>query len=346
MESLKAVFGPHHSLANPLVVGSIKSNIGHSEAASGAAGLAKLLLMLRHHKIPVQAGLRNINPRFADMASAGLVTPSETVAWSHAHKTPRRALLNNFGASGSNASLLLEEWVAEPAKGRNINKLPERSAYVFALSTKSPKALQRAIEQHIQYLRDPTSSTTSVEDICYTAVARRQIHEYRISVTCTSVSDLRAKLESLGTLGTMRAIVPARHISKSVFVFSGQGSLYEGMGRELMSTLPRFKNVIVKCDTVLQGLGYPSILSFFSGPSGHAREILSEKDHVISSQCACVALEYALAVVFVSWGIVPQYVMGHRYVTSTTKRQRSTLLTYHIIFAVSANMRPCVSRVC
>lgn len=310
VESLKAVFGPHHSAANPLVISSIKGNIGHCEAASGAAGLAKLLLMLREKKIPLQAGFRNINPSFATLSGSGLIIPRRTMPWQHPHRAPRRAVLNNFGAAGSNASLLLEDWTERPISQRG-EQHHERSAYVFALSAKSERALQSALSRHVAFLQKE-DRRPSLIDVCYTATARRHIYEYRMSLVCTSFDDLLMRLEHR----KLAECKPAQQVTAVSFVFSGQGALYRGMGQELMSTVPLFRELIMSCDRIVQGLGYPSILSMLFKEQGDM-DTLDGLEHIIASQCGCVALEYALAKLFMSWGIMPDYVMGHRYVSST-----------------------------
>ena len=292
---------------NPIVVSSIKGNIGHCESASGAAGLAKLLLMLRKKKIPVQVGFKDVNPRFSDLELSGFIIPRQTTAWNHSQRTPRRAMLNNFGAAGSNTSLLLEEWVEPP---NNQPRHQERSTYVFTLSAKSQIALHTAVSRHIRFL-GKAECRLSLNDICYTASARRQIHDHRISVVCTSIEDLRTKLEHCKAVNS----IPAQNVSATVFVFSGQGGLYHGMGEELMSTFPPFKEVIMSCDGIIQGLGYPSILSILCKDHGVIKA-LEGAEQIIASQCACVALEYALAKMFMLWGIMPGYVMGHRYVSA------------------------------
>ncbi|KAK6081150.1 polyketide synthase [Seiridium cupressi] len=311
IETLRAIFGPHHSAANPLMVSSIKGNIGHCEAASGAAGLAKLLLMLRERKIPIQAGLNDINPAFGDLQSSGLAIPRRTVSWSHSKRTPRRAVLNNFGAAGSNASLLLEDWVessrAHMRRGKQ-DEIQGRSTYLFALSARSEKALQSAISRHVEFLGEKKSQP-SLEDICYTATARRHHHDHRVSLTCTSVADLLTRLQHY----KLAASKPSQVVTATVFVFTGQGAIYRGMGRELIDTFPPFKDIIMNCDRIIEALGLtcPSILDFMRYKDKGGTDELSDTDMMIASQCACVALEYALAQIFMSWGIMPDYVMGH-----------------------------------
>ncbi|ORY65436.1 uncharacterized protein BCR38DRAFT_432775 [Pseudomassariella vexata] len=303
IESLRTIFGPHHfTAANPLVVSSIKGNIGHCEAASGAAGLAKLLLMLREKKIPIQVGFKDINPCFTDLESSSFVIPRRTTTWNHSQRSPRRAMLNNFGAAGSNTSLLLEEWV-EPPVTQPRNR--ERSAFIFASSAKSQITLRAAVHQYLQFL-EKAERRPSLKDICYTATARRQVYDHRISMVCTSINDLRTKLEHVKAINS----VPARTVSATIFVFSGQGGLYQGMGNDFMYTFPAFREDVMTCEGILQGLGYPSMLSILCRDQGDAMA-LDSAELIIASQCACMALEYALAKMFMSWGILPNYIMGH-----------------------------------
>lgn len=304
MASIRNVFANSHSTTNPLIVSSIKGNIGHSEAASGAAGLAKLLLMLRNKEIPGQAGLNRLNPALGDLDNAGIVVPLRSRKWDQISLQPRRALLNNFGAAGSNVSLLLEEML-ETQKGNQ--DLDDRSAYIFNLSAKSKDALQVSISQHRQFF-EQMSSQVPLRDICYTATARRQAYSHRISIACASLADLRTKIEKVD----ISMPKPAADSQGIVFVFSGQGSLYPGMGKELMDTSPLFKKLILKCDNIIQGLGFPSILDFLRNNEKTASHSPRLDDRIIMSQCACVSLEYALAKLMISWNVVPDLLTGHR----------------------------------
>lgn len=293
------MFENSHSISHPLVISSIKGNIGHCEAASGAAGLAKLLLMFRKSEVLKQANLTQLNPRLTGLKDAGMVIPTENRSWLHSKLQPRRALLNNFGAAGSNAALILEERMETP-RGDD-----DRSSYVFNLSAKNQDALQVSVQQLQEFL---SQSFSRLSDICYTASARRQVYGYRISIPVSSINDLQRKLGKIN----VTTIPPSKASTGMVFVFSGQGSLYSGMGYELMNTSLFFKEQILHCDAIVQGLGFPSFLSFLHKNT----EAMSVDDEIVTSQCACVALEYSLAKLFMSWNIVPDYVVGHRYLPS------------------------------
>lgn len=293
------MFGGSHSIAHPLVISSVKGNIGHCEAASGAAGLAKLLLMFRNREILKQANFTQLNPRLTGLQDAGMVIPTENHSWQHSKFQPRRALLNNFGAAGSNAALILEETTETP-RGKD-----DRSSYVFNLSAKNQDALQVSVQQLQEFL---SQSFSRLSDICYTGSARRQVYGYRISIPVSSINDLQTKLGNIN----VTTIPPSKASTGMVFVFSGQGSLYSGMGYELMNTSLFFKEQILHCDSIVRGLGFPSFLSFLHEKT----EAISVHDEIVISQCACVALEYSLAKLLMSWNIVPDYVVGHRYLRS------------------------------
>lgn len=281
------------------MISSVKGNIGHCEAASGAAGLAKLLLMFRNREILQQASLTELNPRLTGLKDAGMIIPTENRFWQHSKLQPRRALLNNFGAAGSNAALMLEETTETP---KNED---DRSSYVFNLSAKNQDALQVSVQQLQEFL---SQSFSRLSDICYTASARRQVYEYRVSIPVSSIHDLQTKLGKVN----VTAIPPSKASTGMVFIFSGQGSLYSGMGHELMNTSLFFKEQILHCDSIVRGLGFPSFLSYLHKNT----EATAVHDEIIISQCACVALEYSLAKLLMSWNIVPDYVGGHRYLRS------------------------------
>ena len=300
--SLRKVFGKSHSKSNPLIVSSVKGNIGHAEAASGAAGLAKLLLMFQKNQIAAQASFATLNPSLAGIEDAGILIPRDSRSWEYSASRPRRALLNNFGAAGSNAALLLEE-ARRPAA--DLEKKNGRSAFIFNISTKNKHALDTSLRQHLDLL-STTQEQLNLNDICYTVSARRQVYSHRLSIICSSIPDLRAKLEKVD----IKSIKPAKAAKSRIFIFSGQGAIHRGMGSELMKTAPLFRKIILKCNDIVEKLGLPSMLDYFERPEPSPS--LDSEGKVAVSQCACVSLEYGLAKLLLSWNIKADYAVGHR----------------------------------
>ena len=228
--------------------------------------------MLQKKELLSQAGLANLNPRLTGLEDGGLVIPVENTSWLNQQNYPRRAILNNFGAAGSNAALLLEE-IDQAQRSSQIKE--SRSAYVFNISAKSRDALGITISQYQHFLSLCTSHA-SLEDLCYTATARREIYNYRASISCESVEDLQLKLSRIDTTN----VCQFRPRTTSVFVFSGQGSIHVAMGLELMRTSPPFRGIIHRCDSIIQELGFGSIIEFMSN-ARYGETILPESPEYV-----------------------------------------------------------------
>jgi acyl transferase domain-containing protein len=303
LESIRRVFATDRSAENPLHVTSIKANIGHLEAASGAAGLAKLLLMLQHRTIPRLISLISLNPKIPELAADHTLIDTETQQWDPVSEgLPRMALLNNFGAAGSNCALLLQEYVS-PA-------IPEESApstfpYVFGLSAKTEAALARIRMGVVDWLNNADNQHASLSDIAYSLTARRQIYEFRVSLTARTRQDL---VESL--LAGPPSIQVSRRNGRAAFVFSGQGGQYVGMGSELYRSVPLFRGIIDQCHNFLGKSGFAGVVQFIALEENHST--LPEVEQLEVYHCATFALEYALAQLWIYWGVTPAIVVGHR----------------------------------
>lgn len=260
--------------------------------------------MLRKGKVPKQAGLVTLNPKLSGLEDAGMMIPTENLKWRRVKSKPRRALLNNFGAAGSNVALLLEEGPQSQVRTAQDN----RSNYVFNLSAKTQAALQKMIRTYLEFL-NRKDMLPSLEAICYTATARRQVYDYRISFVCCSIDDLKAQLENEDCM----KMVPNSLAYSVVFLFSGQGSIYRGMSEGLMETCLFFKEEITHCDGIVKNLGFPSFTDYFSGEQDIA-ESPTTLVEMVTSQCAFFSLQYSLARLLMTWNITPSYVAGHRYV--------------------------------
>ncbi|KAK4205573.1 putative polyketide synthase [Triangularia verruculosa] len=305
--SLQSTFGVR-AADNPLHISSVKGNIGHAEAASGLAGLTKLLLAMREKKLPPQASFKTLNPRLKSIGEHNIVIPTVLTDWKTKDKTPRRALLNNFGAAGSNAALILEEYTGNTqrpvrASGNKVRKVA-RSSHILNISAKTPAALEHLREEYLNYIK--TYPNVKVEDLCYTATARKRNEGYahRISVLGSDVQQLEAQLRQEAV--TQVANLKAAGQRKTVFVFSGQGGIYAGMGGELLLTSPRFRSAVERCDGILTANGFPAVSSYLLNSESWKTE-----SKPVVEQSACFVIEYALAQMFIHWGLKPDAVVGH-----------------------------------
>ncbi|OAX36486.1 putative polyketide synthase [Rhizopogon vinicolor AM-OR11-026] len=298
LESIRTVLCRARDSENPLHITSIKANIGHLEAASGAAGLAKLLLMFQHDTIPAQISLKTLNPRIASLEQDYTIIDTLPSPWMSG-TTPRIAVLNNFGASGSNGALILEEYPKQAKASASA------TSYIFGISAKSREVLEDLRLRYIQWLRDARNRLIPLRDIAYTATARRQLYPFRISVNAGSKEQL---VQALGNADIYHF---ERTFGQAVFVFSGQGSYYRGMGALLYSTSTVFQRCIDRCHRYLVSKGFVGILPIILGDSDSADGGLDEMEEFEASQTATLALEFSLATLWIHWGLTPSAVIGH-----------------------------------
>ena len=258
--------------------------------------------MLREKKIPPQISLQNLNPRFAHMRTHNLEIVTKLQDWQTTDARLRRSLLNNFGAAGSNASLLLEEF-----RDVKVCNSPRRSAYLFRFSAHSTMSLKRLRKQYIDWLCK--QDNVDVRHICYTVTARRQVYEFNASVVCEDSQDLCVKLGQLENSGD-GPLTLHRRTTTIAFVYSGQGASYFGMGKELLTTSPVFRNSVLECDRALKGMGFPSVLPVLE--YSERENAMSTEERTVAMQSSCFVLQYSLAQLWRSWNIIPQLVLGHR----------------------------------
>ena len=298
-QSLRRILAVDRTSNNPLYVGSIKSNIGHLEAASGTAGLAKVLLMLRHKMIPAQVSFQYLNPKISCLDIDNTFISTENIPWLPATEDNRRfALINNFGAAGSNAAMIIEEYLPASTKPPPSDV----SSYVFALSAKDNSALENMRANLIRWLQG--NKETCLANLSYTLMARRLSYTYRLVVTAAKTEELISRLG-------LATHVPTYHQDPPVvFAFSGLGSQYRGMGSALYLSCSLFRKCIDECDSILRATEFGSILPTIVGLSfsDDKTDYYTGEVH----QTAIFSLEYALAMLWISWGIKPTAVVGHR----------------------------------
>ncbi|KAI1082602.1 putative polyketide synthase [Whalleya microplaca] len=306
LESLRNGLCSGRDSRNPVHFTSIKANIGHCEAASGAAALAKVVLMMRHEQIPPQISLKTLNPKIQNLGVDGAVIDRNGVPWHQPGDQPRLALINNFGAAGSNVAMILQQYNSAPLQ--KTTRSEDLQTYILGISGKSAKVLLKLRDEVVARLRGTLlAGSSSLADICYTMTARRQLYDFRLSVTADSVDKLIRNLESAEP---NRCPADKGAGIRVVFVFSGQGSQYLGMGQELMSIYPVFSETIRQCDQILRKNGFPGCLEIINanGTDDPNPDSISQLQAL---QSAIFALEVALAQLLISWNILPSAVIGH-----------------------------------
>jgi myxalamid-type polyketide synthase MxaE and MxaD len=305
-KALGTVLGVERPPGRPCALGSVKSNLGHLEAAAGIAGLIKVALALRHREIPPSLHFEKPNPHipFDELPLRVQTTLSPWPAASG----PALAGVSSFGFGGTNAHVVLEE--APTAKIGMPEAERKTGTYLLPLSARSPEALQALARAYQNFLATPESAA-SLPEVCYTASVRLSHHDHRLAVTGNSPAQLMESLEAFLRGEARPGLSSGRKLSarrrKLVFVFPGQGSQWFGMGRRLLEQEAVFREVIERCDQAMRQYGDWSLLAEFTATDA-ARSRLNEIDII---QPALLAIEVALAALWRSWGIEPQAVVGH-----------------------------------
>jgi myxalamid-type polyketide synthase MxaB len=302
LEALGEVFRHSHSRARPLSVGSVKTNLGHMEAASGIGGLIKVVLQLQKGTLVPHLHLARPSSRIR-WAELPIAIPTALQPWPSTGAKKRVAGVSSFGFTGTNAHVVVEE---APAPIARCPDRPERPRHVLALSAKSDAALVELAGAYAQLLGSRPEWTAG--DVGYSANAGRSHFKHRLAVVARSAPDLRHKLAAFERgehlAGVFRGSPAAGHV-RIAFLFSGEGLQYAGMGRELYESQPLVAEILRRCDrSVRQRSGWSLLDRLFAsnGDGGFHQ----------SSRAAplLVALEYALACLWQSWGVRPSVVTG------------------------------------
>ena len=303
LEALDAVLSEGRPADRTLTVGSIKTNVGHLEAASGIAGLIKVVLSLQHERIPRHLHFKTLNPHIT-LRKLDVVVPQQSTPWPSG-RGPRIAGVSSFGFSGTNAHVVIEEAPAGTRPGASA----ERPLHVLTISARSESALAEQAGRWAQRLE--TRSSDPVADVAYTANAGRTHFAHRAAIVAKSTDHAREQLMAIAKgetpPDTVRAHVTKAEAPKIAFLFTGQGSQYIGMGRQLYDTQPTFRAAIDRCEGLLRDQLERPLLSVLYPESGQT----SPLDDTAFTQPSLFALEFALAELWRSWGVEPAFVMGH-----------------------------------
>ena len=284
---------------HPLLVGSVKTNIGHSEAAAGVAGLIKTVLMLQHAQIPPHIHLHNPSPHIP-WAELALRVPVQLMDWPV--DSPRVAGISSFGFSGTNVHVIVEQAPAlasAPAAPPQILLLP--------LSGHSPEALRQLARRWLEVLATPVD----LLDLVHSAGRGRSHHPHRLALLGQEPAALAAGLGAYLEGKAHPALLsgplrPAAAVPKVVFVFPGQGSQWLGMGRELLGREPVFRQALQECDAAIRAESGWSLLEELQAPEQDSRLA-----HIEVVQPVLFAMQVALSALWRSWGVEPDAVVGH-----------------------------------
>ena len=281
-------------------IGSLKTNVGHLDTAAGVAGLIKTVLALEHAQIPPSMNFSNPNPHIEFQSSPFFVN-SKLADWqSNGH--PRRAGVTSLGIGGTNAHVVLEEAVHQTASRKN------KPYQLLTVSAKTEKALEHATENLITYL--DAHPEVSLADASFTCQLGRTAFQYRRAIV---VDDAREALTSLAKGERTQSVsgVAAKSAPKIVFMFSGQGSQYVNMGRELYEHEPVFRESLNLCaDYLLEPLGIDLRDALY--PSQADEHAVAERlNQTWLTQPALFSIEYSLARWWMSLGIEPAAMVGH-----------------------------------
>lgn len=298
--ALGNVLGKASDRRSPLWIGSVKSNLGHLEPASGVAGLAKLALALHHRIIPTSLHFSKPNSQvsFDDLH---LAVPTQPVPWIGAAGEPLCAGVNSFGFGGTNAHAVL---VSAPATKVPLTTAPSGSPCVWTLSGRSKDALRDVAMRDAAFVADDAGSLRDLASVIQT---RRDHHPHRLAVVARDKDHLRHTLENIANGVNSSDVIAgdARSDATDVaFVFSGQGAQWAGMGRDLADLSPVARETLERLAALMRPRWGRDLLQLMHDPG----------DSIFRTEIGqplLFALEVALARVLQSWGMHPKWVLGH-----------------------------------
>lgn len=297
MKALGAVVGKDRTPDNPCRVGCVKTNIGHTEAASGVAGLIKVALSLYHRQIPPNLHFQEPNPAIP-FGKLGLKV-QETLEVLPEETEPIRAGVSAFGLGGTNAHVILESVPSQEKAESNLFPLQ-----IFTLTAKSPTALQALAQSHQAFLEDKPEA--SLVDICFTANTRRSQFKNRLAIITESKEQLKDQLNSYLEQESLSSIF-SNKITRGkpvpiCFIFSGKSHNIKPLIKSFYKSQPALHSLLEECDLVLYSHLQKSFL-----------DLIEEEnlENPLQGQLVDFLCEYAIAQLWRSWGIEPAISMGY-----------------------------------
>jgi len=298
--SLTQSFRQDTDKRNFCAIGSVKSNIGHLDAASGVTGLIKTVLALQHQQIPPTLHFESPNPEI-DFANSPFYVNTSLKSWERGN-TPRRAGVSSLGFGGTNAHIVLEEAPAVKPSGAS------RAYQLLLLSAKTDTALESVTQNLAKHLQQHPELTLA--DVSYTLQLGRQAFRNRRMVLCGNREEALQALENQSSQDVLSQTTDLRNRGV-IFLYTGQGSQYVKMAEGLYQQERVFREELDRCCNILQpliGIDLRDILY----PSNSDLAIIAEKlQETAIAQPAIFAIEYSLTQLWMSWGIKPKSAIGH-----------------------------------
>jgi len=313
LRALGSVYGASRKAGEAVLVGSLKTNFGHMEAAAGVGGLIKLVLALQHAEIPAHLHFETPTSH-VPWDEIGLAVPNRTMPWPGLRNeagelNPRVGAVSSFGFSGTNAHLIVEQAPAQLPAPSPANEDHAADAHVLPLSANSSEALRAVVERYEHWLSSPVADKYDWAEIAATAANCRDHFRYRTALVGCNKEEALASLRSLSTASDLNVA----SISPSVcFLFTGQGSEHSGMGLDLLIHSAVFRAAVVRLEHALDA-SFPSIAAIWANEHG-------ELEQASLVQPALYAYGWALSEFWRSCGVEPDVVLGHslgEYVAAT-----------------------------
>ncbi|NQE32467.1 type I polyketide synthase [Microcoleus asticus] len=281
-------------------IGSAKSNIGHLDIAAGVTGLIKTVQALKHKLIPPSLHFEQPNPKI-DFVNSPFYVNTKLSEWK-AGKTPRRAGVSSFGIGGTNAHVVLEEAPTVEKSGES------RPSQLLVLSAKTSSALDTATVNLSEHLKQHPDE--NLADVAYTLQVGRRAFSHRRIVVC---NDIEEGITTLDTLDAKRVFTSFQESKDRpvVFMFSGQGSQYINMSLELYQVEPTFREQIELCSEILKPHLEIDLRDVLYPSESQAEAATNQLKQTAITQPALFAIEYALAKLWMSWGVHPKAMIGH-----------------------------------
>ncbi|KAA3662074.1 MAG: polyketide synthase, partial [Chloroflexi bacterium] len=299
IQSLGIVLGEDRPADQPCILGSVKTNIGHTEAASGIAGLIKAVLALKNRAIPASLHLQTPNPKIPwDELPVQIQTSWRD--WPEGDG-PAIAGVNSFGVTGTNAHIVLQE-APQPNEAKAVDN--NKKVNLIPLSAHTSEALNEMAQRFASFLAGNNDGALAMDDFGYATAVSRTHHPHRLTLVAHDQQDLSEHLQAFLN-GEMRPGMAVGQKSASqqhkvVFVFSGQGSHWLGMGRQLLAEEPVFRDAMERCEETLRPLTNWSLLEQLAAAPDSLAYRLNETNVM---QPTLVSIEIALAALWQSYGI-------------------------------------------